>query len=120
MAKKLDGDLLLPFSVVNIPLLIALTSLVLRSFNARGGNLWWCGMQKDFYLFLFDMIPFLREYANVSYHQPDQRSLESSDFPEITNLSYSGSPTLAAPKTKTYALGDFRTVVPVLVLDIPD
>ena len=39
LTKKLDGDLDLPYSIVVVPFLMALTSLVLRSFNARAGNL---------------------------------------------------------------------------------
>nr|CAG4637118.1 EOG090X087A [Ceriodaphnia reticulata] len=120
LAKKLDGDLLLPYSIVNIPLLIALTSLVFRSFTARGGNLWWCGMQKDFCLFILDLIPLLREYGNVSYRQSDERSFESSENPEVTNLSpHRNSPSIVRPKTKNLS-GDSRTVVPALVIDLPD
>lgn len=81
----------------------------------------WCGMQKEFYLFLFDCIPFLREYGNISYHQSNQRSSDSSSLPEVTNLSpTSNSLSRAKPKMKNVTVGDFRTVVPVLVLDIPD
>lgn len=80
----------------------------------------WCGMQKDFCLFLLDLIPLLREYGNVSYRQSDQRSFEPSDIPEVTNLSPSRySPKFFKPKAKNIT-GDSRTVVPVLVIDLPD
>lgn len=39
LTKKLNGELQLSYSVINTPLLIALTSLVLRSFTGKGGNL---------------------------------------------------------------------------------
>nr|CAG4649441.1 EOG090X087A [Scapholeberis mucronata] len=122
LVKKLDGDLLLPFSIANIPLLIAFASLVLRSFTARQGNLWWCGMQKDFYLFILDLMPSLREYWNVSYRQPDERSVESTEIPETTTLStyVRHSPEHTRLKAKIMLGQDFRPVVPFLVIDMPD
>ncbi|KZS05400.1 Transmembrane protein 185A [Daphnia magna] len=122
LTKKLNGDLQLSYSVVNIPLLIALTSLVLRSFTGKGGNLWWCGMQKDFCVFLLDFFPFLREYGNVSYHRQssEQRSFESNDTPEVTVMSPNRySPNFFRPKVKNINI-DSRTVVPVLIIDLPD
>ncbi|XP_046440062.1 transmembrane protein 185B-like [Daphnia pulex] len=123
LAKKLDGDLQMPYSLVNIPLLIALTSLVLRSFTARGGNLWWCGMRKDFCLFILDLFPMLREYGNVSYdyQSTEQRSLESNDIPEVTVLSPNHNPLSSVwPKIKNVKNVDSRTVVPILIIDLPD
>lgn len=39
LADKLDGDLRsLPFSIVSIPLFVGLFSLILLSFNSKGGN----------------------------------------------------------------------------------
>lgn len=38
LADKLDGDLKWPFIAVSAPLLIALITLVLLSFSAKGGN----------------------------------------------------------------------------------
>ncbi len=77
-------------------------------------------MQKDFCLFILDLVPLLREYGNVSYRQSDERSYESSDNLEVTNLSPNhNSPSFARPRTKSLN-GDSRTVVPVLVIDLPD
>ena len=79
-------------------------------------------MQKDFCLFILDLIPSLREYWNVSYRQPDQRSLESSEIPEVSSFStrLRQSPILSRPKTKQHTGGDFRPIVPALVIDMPD
>ena len=78
-------------------------------------------MQKDFCLFLLDMMPSLREYGNISYQ--GQRSSERQD-PESTNLSPNGEPSAAPPfkhkNRNTSAKSDVRTVVPILAIDIPD
>lgn len=79
-------------------------------------------MQKDFYLFILDLIPSLREYWNVSYRQPDERSEETTEVPETTTLStyVRHSPKHTRSKTKIVIGRDFRPVVPVLVIDMPD
>ena len=94
----------------------------------------WCGMQKDCFLFLMDVVPSLREYGNVSYHQSAQQ--RPSD-PETASLSPSNeassgfsslspsSITHGNKKHKTRnvskaAADNNRTVVPILSIDIPD
>lgn len=141
MAKKLDDDINLPFSFAVVPLLMALTSLVLRSFSARGGNVCkstlfkqritsalsffflagWFGMRKDFFLFLLDLVPWMREYGNVSYEQPGDRVQTLEENPEATVLAPSDRlPGLCKTKMKGSAKGDNRTVVPILAIDFPD
>ena len=39
LAKKLDGDFELPYSLVCVPLLISFITLILRSLSAHGGNM---------------------------------------------------------------------------------
>nr|CAG4643299.1 EOG090X087A [Ilyocryptus agilis] len=118
LTKRLDGDLDLPLSIIVAPFLMALISLVLRSFSARGGNFWWCGMQKDFFSFLLELFPALREYGNVSYRY--QESTQRALYPEGRDLS----PNLlrqATPESKIRNMrSDCRTVVPILSIDIPD
>lgn len=58
LSKKLDGELDLPYSTVIVPFLMALTSLVLRSFSARGGNL--CNWDNDF-------VPWMSNHLLSSY-----------------------------------------------------
>lgn len=146
LTKKLDGDLDLPYSIVVVPFLMALTSLILRSFNARGGNLCkkrlnrfiecplqrstsilgWCGMQKDCFSFLMEVAPSLREYGNVSYHQSAQPARPAAD-PERTSLSPNDEPlppssVVNSKKNRNVKVNkaDNRTVVPILSIDIPD
>lgn len=80
-------------------------------------------MRKDFCLFILDLVPMLREYGNVSYdyQSPNQRSLESSDIPEVSVLSPNPNPPISAcPKIKNLKDVDTRTVVPILIIDLPD
>lgn len=127
LMKKLDGEIELPYSLICIPLLVSLSTLVLRSLSARGGNLWWCGMQKDFCLFLLDFAPSLREYGNTSYSSSNSDRRETS--PETANLSPNRSSTATAVGLGIFEhkhpggaiiKSDSRTVVPVLAIDIPD
>nr|CAG4642603.1 EOG090X087A [Evadne anonyx] len=92
---------------------LALMSLIMRSFSARGGNLWWCGMQKDFYPFLLDMLPSLREYGNVSY-QLDARSAPAASTPDhLDRFDH-------LKRIKRNLKNDARAVVPILIIDVPD
>ena len=80
-------------------------------------------MQKDFCLFILDLVPMLREYGNVSYdyQSTDHRSLDSHDIPEVTVLSPNHNPSSSVwPKIKNLKNVDSRTVVPILIIDIPD
>lgn len=112
LTRKLDDDIELPYAVICIPLVIALISLIMRSFSARGGNLWWCGMQKDFYPFLLDMLPSLREYGNVSY-QLDTSSAPQSAPSRTDHLDH-------FKRIKRNLRNDSRAVVPMLTIDAPD
>ncbi len=82
-------------------------------------------MQKDFCLFLLDVIPSLREYGNVSYHQSAQH--RPSLDPETANLSTNESPAGDSPmtglnnaKSRSNMKIDNRIVVPILSIDVPD
>jgi len=80
-------------------------------------------MRKDFCLFILDLFPILREYGNISYdyQSTDQRSLESSDIPEVTVLSPNHNPPNSVwSKIKNVKNVDSRTVVPILIIDLPD
>lgn len=67
LADKLDGDLNWPFIAVAGPLILALFTLCLLSFSAKGGNKWWFGIRKNFCQFLLNAMPCLQEYGNISY-----------------------------------------------------
>nr|CAG4650255.1 EOG090X087A [Sida crystallina] len=131
LTKRLDGEIGLPYSLVSVPLLVSLTTLIFRSFSARGGNLWWCGMQKDFCLFLLSMVPSLREYGNISYqgHAADGSTERHSNNLEAAHLSpdrslAAASDTFGFSKQKgrgtSVSKSDVRTVVPILAIDLPD
>ena len=80
-------------------------------------------MQKDFCLFILDLVPMLREYGNVSYdnQSTDHRSLQPNDIPEVTVLSPNNNPPNSVwPKIKNLKNVDSRTVVPILIIDLPD
>ena len=69
-------------------------------------------MQKDFCLFLFDLVPSLREYGNVSYqHQQQQGVLDGND--DLNNF-------LSLKQMKKKVKNDARAVVPMLAIDVPD
>ena len=72
----------------------------------------WCGMQKDFYPFLLDMLPSLREYGNVSY-QLDASSAPQSAPSRTDHLDH-------FKRIKRNLRNDSRAVVPMLTIDAPD
>nr|CAG4638534.1 EOG090X087A [Cyclestheria hislopi] len=120
LTNKLDGEIDLPYSVICIPFLISMTTLVLRAFTARGGNLWWFGMQKDFCLFLLDLFPSLREYGNISYRPSHiERQLNRNVVPEAANLSPNSFSIKSKHKNQPTKF-EIRTVVPIIAIDIPD
>ncbi|XP_065669178.1 transmembrane protein 185A isoform X2 [Hydra vulgaris] len=71
LSRKLDGVNNFCFSVIFIPLHIALINLLVSSFYQKSGNLWWFGMRQDFCEVLLSRLPLLREYGNVSYKFSD-------------------------------------------------
>ena len=74
-------------------------------------------MQKDFCLFLLDIVPSLREYGNIAYHE--SHPSPDHEVPETTNLS--------APATRTKYIKNRSPktcanlpVVPIITIDAPD
>ena len=57
----------MPFMVVICPLLMFLVASILMSFGSKSGNTWWFGMRKPFCNFIFESVPCLQQYANISY-----------------------------------------------------
>lgn len=104
LADKLDGDLRWPMIAVVSPLLLALFTLILLSFGAKGGNkcnlitfiivtfitkmlfvfyIGWFGIRKNFSQFLLLALPFLQEYGNISYHADQQARSVSNRRPGV-------------------------------------
>lgn len=67
IADKLDQTIKIDYIFVFSPLLLAILSLIVLSFCAKGGNKWWFGIRKNFYQFILSFLPFLQEYGNISY-----------------------------------------------------
>lgn len=85
LADKLDGDLNWPFIAVAGPLILALFTLCLLSFSAKGGNKWWFGIRKNFCQFLLNAMPCLQEYGNISYTTDTTNNYGQSVPLEINN-----------------------------------
>ena len=92
LTNKLDEDIKMSYFEVSAPLLVSFTSLIVMSFNSKGGNKCtstsldvrysikkctiemcsrlsgWFGLRKDFCQFLLGVCPFLQEYANIAYN----------------------------------------------------
>lgn len=72
LADKLDNDNGLPYSIIAIPLMVTLFSLILLSFCSKGSsNKFWFGMRKSNFL-----LNALGEYGNIniSYRNRNQNS----------------------------------------------
>ena len=78
-------------------------------------------MRKDFFLFILDIVPWLREYGNVSYENPGERTQTDEENPEEATLAPSAR-IIGANKTKSGrgSKQDNRTVMPILTIDFPD
>ncbi|KAL5275003.1 TMEM185A family protein [Megaselia abdita] len=74
IADKLDQTIKMNYIFVFSPLLLALLSLIILSFCAKGGNKWWFGIRKNFYQFILSFLPFLQEYGNISYRPESNQS----------------------------------------------
>lgn len=93
-------------------------SLLLRPYFRSG----WFGIRKDFCHFLLELLPFLREYGNVSY------DLQRSEDPEAAeDLPVPEPPPKIAPmfhkKTGvviTQSPGKYFVPPPKLCIDMPD
>lgn len=81
----------------------------------------WFGIRKDFCHFLLELLPFLREYGNVSY------DLQRSEDPEAEEVPAPEPPPKIAPmfhkKTGvviTQSPGKYFVPPPKLCIDMPD
>ncbi|XP_062240163.1 transmembrane protein 185-like [Platichthys flesus] len=110
------------FVCVFVPLWLSLLTLMATTFGQKGGNHWWFGIRKDFCHFLLELLPFLREYGNVSF------DLQRSDDPEAAeDLPVPEPPPKIAPmfhkKTGvviTQSPGKYFVPPPKLCIDMPD
>uniref|UniRef100_U5EWF6 Putative conserved plasma membrane protein n=1 Tax=Corethrella appendiculata TaxID=1370023 RepID=U5EWF6_9DIPT len=122
LADKLDGDLDWPFIAVAGPLLLALFTLILLSFSAKGGNKWWFGIRKNFSQFLLNILPCLQEYGNISYHTENGQNVPL-DAANNTNVqleefeNYDKKSKKAALNKKT---DNMKPIVPIISIDLPD
>ena len=112
LADKLDKDLDWPFILVASPLLLALFTLILLSFNAKGGNKWWFGIRKSFSQFLLSVIPCLQEYGNISYNADNaDTNVQLEEFEKFDKKS---------KKALSKKSDNMKPVVPIISIDIPD
>nr|CAG4644063.1 EOG090X087A [Lepidurus arcticus] len=118
LTNKLDDNLELSYVAVCLPLYISLATQILRSFTSRGGNPWWCGMRKEFSVFLLEAFPSLTLYGNISCHRPVVCEPERSALPVSTGQANT------EPRVKKSSIGgnklEVKTVVPALIIDAPD
>lgn len=78
-------------------------------------------MRKDFFLFVLDQVPWLREYGNVSYENPGERTQTDEENPEAATLAQSDQLTgLNKTKNNKSSKADNRTVMPIVTIDFPD
>lgn len=83
LADKLDNDNSLPYTIIGIPLMVTLFSLMLLSFCSKGSsNKFWFGMRKSNFL-----LNALGEYGNIniSYRNRNQ-NIESSQNLEVQSI----------------------------------
>lgn len=143
LADKLDGDLRsLKYSIVSIPLFIGLFSLILLSFNSKGGNkcksiyfvflfflrciefhfsfsifiAGWFGIRKNFSQFLLSTLPCLQEYGNIGYHSTRNRN----DNPQATNNSQTDESEDSKAKDALKRFDHLKPVMPIVSIDMPD
>ncbi|KAJ4948772.1 hypothetical protein JOQ06_020295 [Pogonophryne albipinna] len=122
LVHKLDDHNSLSYVCVFVPLWLSLLTLMATTFGQKGGNHWWFGIRKDFCHFLLELLPFLREYGNVSY------DLQRSEDPEAAeDLPVPEPPPKIAPmfhkKTGvviTQSPGKYFVPPPKLCIDMPD
>ncbi|CAF94057.1 unnamed protein product, partial [Tetraodon nigroviridis] len=122
LVHKLDGHNSLSYVCVFVPLWVSLLTLMATTFGQKGGNHWWFGIRKDFCHFLLELLPFLREYGNVSY------DLQRSEDPDaVEEVPAPEPPPKIAPmfhkKTGvviTQSPGKYFVPPPKLCIDLPD
>nr|CAG4651930.1 EOG090X087A [Triops cancriformis] len=117
LTNKLDENLDISYLAVCIPLYVSLITQMLRSFTSRGGNPWWCGMRKELSAFLLEAFPSLTLYGNVSCYPHRNCESENSALPVSTDQRNSDNETKNCVKSKKT---ESKTVVPVLIIDVPD
>lgn len=116
LADKLDGDLNWPFILVTSPLILALFSLILLSFSAKGGNKWWFGIRKNFSQFLLSTMPCLQEYGNISYTTDRNGQNVPLDTNEFEFEKYDKKSRKALSKK----IESLKPVVPIISIELPD
>ena len=73
LADKLDNDNGLPYTIIGIPLMVTLFSLILLSFCSKGAsNKFWFGMRKSNFL-----LNALGEYGNIQINSYRNQNVES-------------------------------------------
>lgn len=97
---------------------MAVFTLIILSFSAKGGNKWWFGIRKNFSQFLLSTLPFLQEYGNISYHTesggqtvPLDSNVQLDDFDKHDKKS---------KKALSKKNDHLKPVVPIISIDIPD
>lgn len=120
LVHKLDGHYGSSYVSVFVPLWVSLVTLMATTFGQKGGNHWWFGIRKDFCQFLLELLPFLREYGNVSY------DLHHED-PEVSEEMPAHEPPKMAPMFRkktgvviTQSPGKYFVPPPKLCIDMPD
>ncbi|XP_065201667.1 transmembrane protein 185B [Planococcus citri] len=127
LTNKLDEDISMSFFGVCSPLLISFTTLIIMSFNSKGGNKWWFGLRKDFCQFLLGICPFLQEYANIAYNSqinlgdsrtPSTQPQSETEDPVITNLSHKTK----CKSGKNVQINEtaLKPVAQIISIDMPD
>ncbi|XP_026864517.2 transmembrane protein 185A-like [Electrophorus electricus] len=119
LVHKLDGYNKLSFVSVFVPLWISLVTLLITTLGQKGGNHWWFGIRKDFCHFLLELLPFLREYGNISYNLQHDDSEAIEEMPAIpepqknTSIFQHKEVILPSP-------GKYFGPPPKLYIDMPD
>ncbi|XP_018329122.1 transmembrane protein 185B [Agrilus planipennis] len=108
LANKLDEDIEISHTSVAIPLMVSFVTLILMSFNSKGGNKWWFGMRKDFCSFILSVCPLLQEYGNIAYHSERHRN-----GVELEQQSEKGGHVVRRADL-------FKPVLPIVSIELPD
>ncbi len=67
LTNKLDGSIRVSYFSACAPLFLTFFTLTITSFGSRGGNLYWFGLRKPPFQFLFHVCPCLQLFGNISY-----------------------------------------------------
>uniref|UniRef100_T1E842 Putative plasma membrane protein n=1 Tax=Anopheles aquasalis TaxID=42839 RepID=T1E842_ANOAQ len=118
LADKLDEDLDWPYIAVAGPLLVALSTLILLSFNAKGGNKWWFGIRKTLASSCSACCPVCRNTA--TYHITPRAG---KPFPSTVHMCswMSLRSTIRGAKRRLTKKNDhLKPVVPIVSIELPD